>query len=263
VERALLQERSAAADSGLRRTTTGSAILSLSALLVMIVAVWFVNRELGLRARAERALAEHRRLLQSVMDDISDAVIVTDENGTLILRNPVAVRLHGGAPANTPPEDRAKAFGLYRPDGVTLIPLEELPTIRAARGESIDGEEMYVRNPGQQEGRWQLVAGRQMKDEHGRSCGGVLVLRDITERKNAEGERTRLILELTEALSHVKMLSGLLPICASCKKIRDDRGYWNQIESYIRQHSEAEFTHGICPDCLARLYPEVLIRPSA
>jgi hypothetical protein len=62
--------------------------------------------------------------------------------------------------------------------------------------------------------------------------------------------------KLREALTKVKELSGLLPICAACKKIRDDKGYWNQIEIYIREHSEAEFSHGICPECLNKLYPE-------
>ena len=61
---------------------------------------------------------------------------------------------------------------------------------------------------------------------------------------------------LKEALSEVKTLSGFLPICASCKNIRDDKGYWNQIETYIREHSEAEFSHGICPECARKLYPE-------
>ncbi|MDU9049893.1 MAG: cache domain-containing protein [Candidatus Electrothrix sp. Rat3] len=63
--------------------------------------------------------------------------------------------------------------------------------------------------------------------------------------------------KLQQAMSQVKILSGFLPICASCKKIRDDKGYWNQIESYIRKHSEAEFSHGICPDCAEKLYPEL------
>jgi hypothetical protein len=66
-----------------------------------------------------------------------------------------------------------------------------------------------------------------------------------------------LIRELQEALTMVKPLSGLLPICASCKKIRDDKGYWTQIESYIRDHSEVEFSHSLCPDCLKKLYPEI------
>jgi len=63
--------------------------------------------------------------------------------------------------------------------------------------------------------------------------------------------------ELEKALSDVKKLSGLLPICANCKKIRDDKGYWNQIETYIKNHSEAEFSHGICPDCINELYPDL------
>lgn len=79
---------------------------------------------------------------------------------------------------------------------------------------------------------------------------------DITERKRAEAEREKLMQELQEALTRVKLLSGLLPICASCKKIRDDKGYWTQIEAYIRDHSEAEFTHGICPECFKKLYPD-------
>lgn len=76
--------------------------------------------------------------------------------------------------------------------------------------------------------------------------------RDITERKRVEVEREGLISDLRDALSKVKLLSGLIPICAHCKKIRDDKGYWNQIESYIKDHSEASFTHGICPDCLEK-----------
>jgi AmiR/NasT family two-component response regulator len=85
----------------------------------------------------------------------------------------------------------------------------------------------------------------------------VLALRRLNAQLLAhQEEQARLILELQAALSKVKLLSGLLPICASCKKIRDDRGYWQQIESYIRAHSQAEFTHGLCPDCARKLYPD-------
>jgi len=63
--------------------------------------------------------------------------------------------------------------------------------------------------------------------------------------------------ELKQALSQVKQLSGFLPICSHCKKIRDDKGYWNQIESYIHNHSEAEFSHGICPECAREHYPDL------
>jgi PAS domain S-box-containing protein len=80
---------------------------------------------------------------------------------------------------------------------------------------------------------------------------------DITARIEIEKEKEVLIAKLRETLSQVKQLSGLLPICASCKKIRDDKGYWNQIESYIKRHSEANFSHGLCPDCAKRLYPDL------
>jgi len=69
-------------------------------------------------------------------------------------------------------------------------------------------------------------------------------------------EREKLIQELQEALAKVKTLSGFLPICMSCKKICDDKGYWEQVGVYIRDHSEAEFSHGICPDCMKKLYPD-------
>lgn len=85
----------------------------------------------------------------------------------------------------------------------------------------------------------------------------TLAEQEIEARKAAEKERDRVIEELRQALSEVKTLRGFLPICASCKKIRDDKGYWTQIESYIRDRSEAEFTHGICPECLKRLYPDL------
>jgi two-component system sensor histidine kinase VicK len=83
------------------------------------------------------------------------------------------------------------------------------------------------------------------------------VFNDMVEkRQQREQERERLIGDLQEAIAKVKVLSGMLPICASCKNIRDDQGYWKQIESYIQEHSEAEFTHGLCPECAHKLYPE-------
>jgi PAS domain S-box-containing protein len=93
--------------------------------------------------------------------------------------------------------------------------------------------------------------------EDGDCIGAVGIFEDITERKLAEIEKERLIGELQDALSKVKLLSGFLPICASCKKIRDDKGYWQQIEAYIHDHSEVEFSHGICPECAKKLYPRL------
>lgn len=82
------------------------------------------------------------------------------------------------------------------------------------------------------------------------------LLEEIEERKRTELEKEQLIAQLQQAMQQVKILSGFLPICASCKKIRDDTGYWRQIEEYISTHSNALFSHSICPDCTKKLYPE-------
>ena len=101
-----------------------------------------------------------------------------------------------------------------------------------------------------------LIEDRFVKNENGRITCVRVTIQDISGRKKIEEERERLIRELQKALAELKRLSGLLPICASCKKIRDDKGYWNQIEAYIRDHSEVEFTHGMCPECMKKLYPD-------
>lgn len=133
------------------------------------------------------------------------------------------------------PEDRLKAKANFD---------------RALSGESFTVEEEY----GSTEigRRYYEDSYNPIVDKDNKVAGLTLLLTDITERKKMEQERERLIRELKESLSQVKTLSGLLPICASCKKIRDDAGYWNRIEDYIRQHSGANFTHGICPECYAK-----------
>jgi PAS domain S-box-containing protein len=83
-----------------------------------------------------------------------------------------------------------------------------------------------------------------------------MALTDVTQRKRIESEREKLVIALEDSLAKLRRLSGMLPICASCKRIRDDKGYWQQVEEYIGEHSEAEFSHGICPECAEKLYPK-------
>ena len=87
------------------------------------------------------------------------------------------------------------------------------------------------------------------------------IVRDITERKRAEEALLQERNKLQDALAKVKILSGLIPICCSCKNIRDDKGYWKQIEGYIQDHSDAAFSHGICPECAKKLYPDFDLYP--
>ncbi len=104
--------------------------------------------------------------------------------------------------------------------------------------------------------RWLHLRASLLKDDQGELLAIEGIASDITERKREEMERNQIIRELQKALAEVKVLSGLLPICSFCKKVRDDQGYWKQIESYITEHSELFFTHGLCPDCLSHHYPE-------
>jgi len=83
-----------------------------------------------------------------------------------------------------------------------------------------------------------------------------LIFRDISKKKQAELDREQMITQLHEALAKVKVLSGLLSICANCKRIRDEHGHWEALEIYIRERSSVDFSHGLCPECIKKLYPE-------
>ncbi len=149
---------------------------------------------------------------------------------------------------------------------------DELLTMKISAVEAIERPEETA----QRIKRIMETGGGRFETRHRRKDGGIIdmevsvnytkigggrlfvFLRDITERKRIEEEREKLIHELQDALANIKTLRGLLPICSYCKKIRDDKGYWNRIESYIEDHSGAEFTHGMCPECLKKHYPDLV-----
>ncbi len=132
-------------------------------------------------------------------------------------------------------------------DRGTLIVVTTAHSDVSSMLEAIDiGVDQYVIKPIE---TWKLLAALE-------KCAETVEYRRA--RQSYLDERERLIGELQGALAKVKLLSGFLPICASCKKIRDDRGYWQQVEEYIRDHSEAEFTHGICPECAKKIYSKYM-----
>jgi len=102
--------------------------------------------------------------------------------------------------------------------------------------------------------RWIWARGETVYDENDAPIKLFGTLQDITDAKRTEEEREQLIAELKAAIAEVRTLSGLLPMCANCKKVRDDRGYWNQLEAYISQHTDAAISHGMCPDCMDDMY---------
>jgi len=210
-----------------------------------------VNREL--RAAQERQTRRQAQLamahLASIVESCDDAIISHTLGGTILSWNSGAERIFGYSTAEMVGESIEKIVPPERQNEILdtrdLIErgrrLERIETLRLRKG----GTQVNV-----------SVTVSPIRNADGNIRGASIVLRDITERKRQELERLRLIQELTEALQRVKTLSGLLPICASCKKIRNDDGYWEQVETYIKRRSNAEFTHGICPDCVRTLYPE-------
>lgn len=119
----------------------------------------------------------------------------------------------------------------------------------------VDIEELFHNSDGS-EGTV-LTSKVPLRGEDGKVFGILGICTDISQRKQMEIENELLINDLKAAISEVKALSGLLPICSNCKKIRDTEGYWQQVEKYIQDHSEVEFSHGICDDCKKELYPDL------
>jgi PAS domain S-box-containing protein len=175
-----------------------------------------------------------------LVEEMADAVLVLSGEGRIVDANPSARSLLG---LDLPVE------GSPLPDSLSWLE-EPLARVRDAR----DGR-TEATLPGSPARCLELRASP-LRDRRGRPAGTLLVISDITGRRAAELEREKLIGELRGAVADIRTLSGLLPICASCKKIRDDGGYWQGLEQYLSTHSQAQFSHSLCPECIARLYPE-------
>ena len=153
-------------------------------------AVCGISTDITERIRAEAALRETSAVLRSILDNMADAVIMADEHERVLEVNPAAQRLFGQIPPEASRAEWARRFGLYLPDAVTPLPPDQVPLSRVLRGESVNDVEILVRQQGQPAEIWVLISGRPLLDEHGQPRGGVIVCRDITERKSDE-ERLR------------------------------------------------------------------------
>jgi len=202
------------------------------------------------RKLVERELQRSNDLLRAIIEAAPTAIIGLDLDGNVhTVWNQAAEKMLGWS--------AQEVMGRLLPT-VQTESQEEFRGFRERirRGMTLDGVEVRRQRKDGTPIDYSIYASP-LHDPEGRIAGNIAVMVDITERKRSEEERERLVAELQKALSKVKQLSGLLPICASCKNIRDDKGYWKQMESYIRDHSEAEFSHGICPECMKKLYPDI------
>lgn len=201
------------------------------------------------RKQAEESLRVSEKRYRDLFDAATDGIYKVDAVGVFTSMNRAGARIFG---YEDPEEIIGRpALDYWRDPGERKRLLIEL-----GREKSVSAYRIRARKKG---GEFLELesSSRILEDADGGFLGIEGVLRDVTQRVKSEGERELLLWELQEAAANIKSLSGLLPICAGCKKIRDDQGSWSQIETYISSHSEAAFSHGLCPDCQKVYFPEV------
>ena len=208
-------------------------------------------RDITERKRAEESLRQSEEKYRQLFNNAPIGIGIADEHGNIIAYNDAMLK-----PGGYSREDMKKIKNLselyYDPKERKQILAES-----AEQGFIDETEVFFKRKDGTPYAA--IMSLRPIKIED-INCWQAVVL-DITDRKRAEKEKEKLIKDLQDTLGQVKTLKGLLPICSICKNIRDDQGYWNQIEAYIRNHSEAEFSHSICPECAKKMYPDFNINP--
>lgn len=212
-----------------------------------------VIRDITERKVLEKELTLQKQMLEDITQGITESIMLLSKDFKILWANKAALRQTGLSleelmeshcyEATHRRERPCEASGYPCP--VIELIKTGVPSVKEHMHYAANGDKMFVE-----------VSAYPVRDESGEIVSFIHISKDITERKRKEEERERLMLELQQSIAKVKTLSGLLPICASCKKIKDDQGYWSQIEAYIRDHSEAEFTHGVCPECAKKLYPE-------
>ncbi len=206
-----------------------------------------VSMDISERKKAEKKLRETEERYSALFERSLDPIVIYDVEGNIIDANPAALRIF-----QIDKEDLAKQnFGDFMSDQHYQEVLEQANEIVETGSQKDLKEYMLTRKDNSI--AWIETTGS-LIFENGSPVAIQGLGRDITQRKKAEKEQKHLISQLLDALDNIKSLKGMLPICANCKKIRDDGGYWNQIESYIEKHSDALFSHGICPDCASDLY---------
>ena len=191
--------------------------------------------------RAEGAM----QYLAAIVESSEDAIYGKNLDSVIVSWNPAAERIYGYSAEEIIGRSMVVLFPLNHRDEL----LDIIATIR--RGETLDIQETERLH---KSGRIipMALTVSPIKNLQGEIIGASTIARDITRQKQAAHEREQLIQKLTEAAQEVRTLTGMLPICASCKRIRDHAGSWHQIENYISSRSEASFTHGVCPSCAAQ-----------
>jgi len=198
--------------------------------------------------RSEKLLHDTETRFRAVFENSIDAIGIS-KTGTHVFVNPAYLKLFGYVSHDD----------LVGKPILDLIAPSERPSIldrvqRRAHGERVPAR--YETRGLKKNGEEFTMDVNASTYELSGSTYTLVIMRDISEQKRAELEREKLIADLQKALADIKTLHGVLPICSFCKKIRDDKGAWHQLEAYISGHSDTEFSHGVCQDCAKKHYPD-------
>ena len=210
---------------------------------------WVVisHENISKRKRAEKALQESEELYQALFENNTSMILLLNPDSTRVVdANPAACSFYGFTRYQMK-HLKATDFNILKEKDL----LDEIQ--KAVSGEKNHFEFEHIAADGSIKDV-EVFAGPIKLKERTLLCS---IIHDVTEKKQIDKEQEVLINDLQNALNEIKVLRGILPICSKCKKIRDDEGYWEQIESYIDKHSDARFRHGLCPDCIKELYPDI------
>ncbi|HUB87704.1 MAG TPA: PAS domain S-box protein [Verrucomicrobiae bacterium] len=265
-EQRLLDVRDAAEQSSARQASRILVVASVLAAGLLIYANWKAGHQLNIRHRVEAKLNETLALQTAIFNSANYAIVTTDKEGIVQTFNPAAERLLGYSAKEvigkaTPmlwrdqQEIAERAVKLSARFGQPVRPTFETTVAKIEMDKIDQGEWTFIRKDGSRFPSSLVITG--LSDTNGDLTGYLGFFRDISDRKQYEAEREKLVVELRQALAQVKTLSGLIPICGWCKKIRDDSGYWQSVEQYVHSHSKATFTHGICPTCQEKFKEEI------
>lgn len=203
---------------------------------------------LGISVTDRKGLEELAYFQAYLLDSVADAVACCDDKYDIVAWNRAAEKMYGIKEK----EAMGKNVMQVTKSSISDAQLKELLRSLAESGNG------YLQTVHHRQDGSPLNVEIRFRRLTGESARYVSVIRDITERVRVEQEKELLIGKLQQALGEVKTLSGLLPICAACKKIRDDQGYWHQVEIFVKKHTEADFTHGLCPECAEKTRDEYL-----
>jgi PAS domain S-box-containing protein len=254
-EKQLLEERTTIAEADFQGTARLLVFGSVLAAGLLIFANWMISREMTRRRRAEQKQARLAMELKGLIESSGEGIYGIDVHGRCTFINAAGARAIGFDPSEVLGKGMHELIHHSRADG-SRYPVEECPIFLSFKSDlscRVDSEVFW-----RKDGSCFIVEYTSFPIvEESAIKGAVVTFADISERRRHESEREKLIADLQKALTEVKTLSGLIPICGWCKKVRSDTGYWQNVEQYIRSQTDATFTHGICPTCAGKFKADV------